>query len=638
MKLGWYINRLRSMEPAEILHRLQEKARKLQSRRHHQGWQLYPAVTQHAVLPHLAISVRSASPPQRAAIAASAEAILAGRFSALGQDWPPRAPDLLFPAELWRLDPVTGTSWPDARTYGFDIDFRHDGTRGDIKYVWEMNRLQMLPVLAAYWLQTGNGHALAAIEAAVDSWFDANPPFGGVAWASGIEVSIRAINLIVTLDLVGDRLSPTARRQVGQVLAASSFWVPRFPSRHSSANNHLVAELAAEYLLGLAQGTPQDTARQEMLRELDKQILADGTGAEQSPTYAAFTAELLLLSALAARQAGEPFPTAALRKLADFADFIAWVGPAGFGDDDEGRVLTLGAEADYAGSIAAAINGMLQRPGLPAPAGDFRSLICGHPPAPASRPTGLKTFAEGGLSLWRGGLAGRAVELRFDHGPLGYLSIAAHGHADALSLALGLDGEPVLVDPGTFAYGSGGAWRDWFRSTPAHNTLNIAGASQSQMAGAFNWSHKAKSTLLHVAPEPDWILEAEHDGYFRRYGVRHRRRLQQAGESILILDQLIGEAQQAELVFQLAANLHVALEGNVATILRDDAAVMKIAFPSGDITVASGGDRPGQGGWMSPHFGKRIPAPRLAWRGQVGEAGVVTRVRPLRTGPLRTIT
>ena len=626
MKLGWYINRLRSMEPAEVLHRLREKVRKLVSRHRHQGWKHYAAVEHRPVLPHLRAAVLSASPEQRHAIAAAGSAILAGRFAALGRDWPQRSPERLFPAELWRLDPVTGSAWPDARTYGFDIDFRHDGRRGDIKYVWEIDRLQMLPLLAACSLHSRESAALEAIEAAIASWHGANPPYGGVAWASGIEVALRAISLIVTLDLVCDKLSPVARQQAGQMLAASAFWLPRFPSRFSSANNHLVAELAGEYLLGLALGAPTDAAQQDILDELDKQILSDGTGAEQTPTYAAFTAELVLLCALAARHAGLPFPDVADQRLAAFADFIAWLVPMGFGDDDEGRVLTLGQEADYAGSVAAAINGVLQRPGLAAAPDDFRALFFGRPPAPAKRPRGLKTFAEGGLSLWRAELSGRAVELGFDHGPLGYLSIAAHGHADALSISLALDGLPVLVDPGTWLYGSGGAWRNWFRSTPAHNTLNVDGASQSQIAGAFNWSHKARTTLRHGAAEPDWVLEAEHDGYQRRYGVRHRRRLRRRGETIEITDQLLGGEREAELVFQLAPELEASIDANVVTVTRYGAALLEMVFPDAAIAIVSGGDSPGQGGWVSPRFGERVPAPRITWRGSVDAAGVTSRL------------
>jgi hypothetical protein len=625
MKLSWYVNRLRNMEPAEIAHRLVEKARKLVSKNRHQGWSGTGNPTLHPVFPSLPARVLAASPAQRQAIATAASDLLAGHYAALGRQWPARDPNALFPPQLWRLDPVTETLWPDHSTYAFDIDFRHDGSRGDVKYVWEINRLQFLPVLAAHHLLERDKASLDAIEAALSSWHQANPPYGGVGWASGIEVALRAISIILTLDILGDGLSHTFRQKAGEILSASAFWLPRFPSRFSSANNHLVAELAGEYLIALSLGHAAGKPWQQLLAELDKQILPDGSGAEQTPTYAAFTAELVLLSALAAREAGTPLPQPAGHRLAAFADFIAWLGAgAEFGDNDEGRAVTLAREADYASSVAAAIAGFLDAPSPVAAPDDFRGLVFGTPSDALPQPSGLQTFTDGGLSVWRGDLAGRQVALRFDHGSLGYLSIAAHGHADALSIALDLDGQPLLVDPGTYLYGSGGAWREWFRSTPAHNTLNLAGQSQSTMSGAFNWSHKANAHLVEQTPTPDWTLTAEHDGYERRFGARHQRQLHQDGHAITVHDRLIGTAQDAEIVFQLATGLDAERDGNVVTVSRDGVPLLRLTLPDTNLTIETGGDLPGAGGWVSPRFGVKLPAPRIAWRGRVDAAGVVS--------------
>jgi hypothetical protein len=625
MKLSWYVNRLRNMEPAEVAHRLVEKARKLVSKERHQGWSGAGNPTLHPVFPSVPARVLAASPAQRQAIATAASDLLAGHYAALGRQWPARDPNALFLPELWRLDPVTETLWPDHSAYAFDIDFRHDGSRGDVKYVWEINRLQFLPVLAAHHLLERDKASLDAIEATLVSWHAANPPYGGVGWASGIEVALRAISIILTLDILGDGLSHTFRQKAGEILSASAFWLPRFPSRFSSANNHLVAELAGEYLIALSLGHAAGKPWQQLLAELDKQILPDGSGAEQTPTYAAFTAELVLLSALAAREAGTPLPQPAGHRLAAFADFIAWLGAgAEFGDNDEGRVVTLAREADYASSVAAAIAGFLDAPSPVAAPDDFRGLVFGTPSDALPQPSGLQTFTDGGLSVWRGDLAGRQVALRFDHGPLGYLSIAAHGHADALSIALDLDGQPVLVDPGTYLYGSGGAWREWFRSTPAHNTLNFAGQSQSTMSGAFNWSHKANAHLIEQTPAPAWSLTAEHDGYERRFGARHQRQLRQDGHAITVHDRLSGTAQDAEIVFQLAVGLAAERDGNVVTVSRDGVPLLRLTLPDDHVTIDAGGDLPGAGGWVSPRFGVKLPAPRIAWRGRVTTAGVVS--------------
>lgn len=625
MKLSWYVNRLRNMEPAEIVHRLAEKARKLVSKHRHQGWSDQSNVTLHPVFPGLASRVLGASPAQRQAIAVAAGDLLAGRYAALGRQWPPRDPASLFPANLWRLDPVTQTLWPGDETYAFDIDFRHDGARGDVKYVWEINRLQFLPVMAAHHLLDDDKESLSAIEAALDAWHDANPPFGGVGWASGIEVALRAISIVLTLDMLGDRLSEAFRSRAAQILSASAFWLPRFPSRFSSANNHRVAELAGEYLLGLALGHDAGRPWQHLLVELDKQILSDGSGAEQTPTYAAFTAELVLICALAAREAGTPLPQPAAQRLAEFANFIAWLGPgAEFGDNDEGRVVTLSSERDYSFSVASAIAGFLGVPSPVAAVDDFRARVFGAPREILSQPAGFRCFPAGGLTVWQGEMAGHHVALRFDHGPLGYLSIAAHGHADALSIALDIDAQPVLVDPGTYLYGSGGPWRTWFRSTPAHNTLNLEGQSQSTMSGAFNWSHKAEARLIEARQTADWSLTAEHDGYERRFGARHQRQVRREGESILVLDRLVGTAQVAEIVFQLAIGLDAERKGNVVTARRNGVPVLRLTLPDAKVTIAAGGELPGSGGWVSPRFGVKLSAPRIAWQGRVDAAGVVS--------------
>ncbi len=638
MKLGWYLNRLRSMEPAEVAHRFAEAAKKRASRGRHEGWSRYPAPDRIVPIPGFRDRIRAAGPEHRAAIGSAAAGVFAGRFEALGRSWPERQQDDLFPAELWRLDPVTNGLWPGAETYAFDIDFRHDGTRGDIKYVWEINRLQFLVALAAEAALGDSREPILAIEAAIASWRAANPPFRGVGWASGIEVAVRAISLVLVVSIVGPQLSRGCTHQIGEILAASAFWLPRYPSKFSSANNHLVAELAGEYVLAHALGHGIRHAEARLVAETFRQILPDGAPAEQTPTYGAFTAEMILLAASIGAATGHPFPRAALDRLGAFADFITALGQPtpGYGDDDEGRVLTLGTEPDYAASVASAIAGFLGRPG-PAPRrGDVRALVFSVPDGITHRRKGLVTFPDGGLSVWHGRPNARDLRVTLDHGPLGYLSIAAHGHADALALTLSLDGQPVLVDPGTYLYGSGGAWRSWFRSTPAHNSLNIGGHSQSTISGAFNWSHKAIARLDESGSEPNPWLRMSHDGYLRRFGRRHQRTVAILAGQLAVTDQLMGGPPiEAEIVFQLAPGLAVEQAGKSVLVRRGGERLLRLDFPSDGITIAMGEDRP-DGGWVSPAFGERLPAARLSWRGPVGEGAVTTWLTPLAPSALDT--
>ncbi|MGQ2906491.1 MAG: alginate lyase family protein [Aliihoeflea sp.] len=632
MSLGWYVNRLRNMSPGEVAHRVVEKRRKLSSKGRHESWARFAQQSDDIPrIPELNEVVLQASPAVREALDRTCSALLDGRFSALGVEWPKRPADALFPVEVWRLDPVSGLSWPGADAYCFDIAYRHETRLGDVKYVWEFNRLQFLQPLAAKLALDDDADARRAIEAAIESWHRAHPPFRGLVWNSGIELALRAISLLVVSSICGSHLSPDTIRRIREILAAHAFWLARFPSRFSSANNHLIAEAAGEYLLGVAMpdlagaDTMAAKARKTLETEIEKQIFPDGVPAEQSPTYGAFSIEFALLAALAARNLGEPFGPVFEARLIAFANWLAATSFNGIApplcDDDEGRVIAMGEpEPRYPASIA---NAAMAFFGTPSPVAasepHLRDAIFGEAAAgEQSAASGLTTFPNGGYSI----VNAVRFKLVMDHGPLGYLSIAAHGHADALSVLLSIDGEPVLVDPGTYLYHSGGAWRDWFRSTRAHNTLTIAGADQSIMSGAFNWSHKANALLVEAS---DTTLHAEHDGYAKRLGATHRRHVRVTEDGLRIEDEVSGKPQPVELVYQFAPGLDILVDGATATVSKDDTPIVVFTLPDAHFDIAIGEDR-FDGGWVSPSFGAKVPAPRLSWRGK-SDKPIVTEIR-----------
>ena len=70
-------------------------------------------------------------------------------------------------------------------------------------------------------------------------------------------------------------------------------------------------------------------------------------------------------------------------------------------------------------------------------------------------------------------------------------------------------------------------------------------------------------------------------------------------------------------------------DGNTVVAARNGRPVLALQLPSESISVNAGGDAPGAGGWVSPRFGVKRPAARIAWTGEVGEAGVATVLKPL---------
>ena len=142
--------------------------------------------------------------------------------------------------------------------------------------------LQFLQPLAADAALTGNPDAIEEIEAAIGSWYEANPPFRGICWNSGIELGLRAISLLIVASLCGSRLSDATVEKIRTILH-HLIWMAHYPSRFSSANPHLIAEVAKEYLISLAMrgaafGQASGQGPEILTEEADKQFLADRAG------------------------------------------------------------------------------------------------------------------------------------------------------------------------------------------------------------------------------------------------------------------------------------------------------------------------------------------------------------------------
>ena len=134
---------------------------------------------------------------------------------------------------------------------------------------------------------------------------------------------------------------------------------------------------------------------------------------------------------------------------------------------------------------------------------------------------------------------------RWTSGPLGYLSIAAHGHADALAVTLSLDGQEVIGDPGAASYYGHPEWRQVHRGTRVHPTVTVDGENQSVSGGPFLWTGHAR-VRVHAVDLERGIFDAEHDGYRRLPSpVTHRRWVSAPPRrgTILVLDELSGSGE-----------------------------------------------------------------------------------------------
>ena len=181
---------------------------------------------------------------------AAARAILAGR-------WPlfDRIADLSAAAPDWFRDPLTGLR-SDPDQYCFQVPYRRQDLVGNVKYVWEISRLHHVTVLAAAWHLTRDDrfaeHALTHLR----SWWRDNPPLSGIHWLSGIEIGLRLLAWAWTRRLLASRPGIADAFENDPLfldqLHSHQRWLASFQSRGSSANNHLIAEMAGQYAAAVA--------------------------------------------------------------------------------------------------------------------------------------------------------------------------------------------------------------------------------------------------------------------------------------------------------------------------------------------------------------------------------------------------
>jgi hypothetical protein len=664
-RLGWYARRVARMSPAEVAWRARDQALQLAwARRQVRADQLPPAAAPPgerrftAILPPGTAAAVPAG--ARAAVLAAADRLLRGEWEVLGV----ARTDLAAPD--WFADPVTGRR-SDPGRYSFRVNHRSEGQVGNVKQVWEISRLQHLTLLATAWYLSGDPAYAERVAEQLRSWWRENPFLSGVHWTSGIEVGIRLISLAWIRRLLDD-WPPAAALFEGNGLAlAQLHWHQRFlagfRSRGSSANNHVIAEAAGQLVASCAFGWfgESERWRRQSARLLEAELVRNtfptGIGRELASEYQGFVAELGLLAAIEAGAAGHPLSDAAWQRLAATTDSCAALvderlRPPRQGDGDEGRGLLLDAPAANRWpsllALGAQVLGPLPwwPPAEPDASSTIVGALAGGPRAAGGRPAQRPSrFADAGTTILRTTPEpDQSADLpeiwcRCDGGPHGFLSIAAHAHADALSVEVRYGGVDILADPGTYCYHGDPPWRSYFRSTLAHNTVELAGQSQSGDGGPFLWLRHANGRELEVRDAGEaasW--SAEHDGYRSLdppAGHRRRVALDRRARTLVIADEIDGAGHQVRLAFHLGpeveAELVAAQDGPAVAVLRwADATTpgtARLVLPGQLAWSLHRGETDPILGWYADGLGRRRPSFTLLGTGlSAAQVTLVTRL------------
>ncbi len=353
------------------------------------------------------------------------------------------------------------------------IKYRNIHAHGDPKYTWELNRHQFI----RHWFFRSNSiDAPVAFSLLITQWVEKNPYGFGINWTSSLEVALRLISWQSALQvIVRNQLDSHVLNLLRLSVLEHSRHISNFPSLYSSANNHRVGELVGQ--LAAAAMFPEvpvlaATAAQawnKLQQAVRQQVSADGVCLEQATYYHAYVLLYMKRAIRYAEMLALPVPAelpGRINSMQKFLDattdhFGSWFE---IGDRDDGD---LNALAEWTEKLK---------------------------PVSAPAPNGFHPFPLGGYGIWKS----ENYHILFRAGTFGNPSIAAHAHADQLSVLLKFRNRDMLIDSGTYCYHTEPVWRKYFKGTAAHNTVRVDGHDQAVYAGPFLWRNAPDARLEYL--------------------------------------------------------------------------------------------------------------------------------------------
>lgn len=538
----------------------------------------------------------------------------------------------------WQRDYKTGFRWPQA--YFRSIDYNNPERPSDVKFPWEVSRLQWLIPAGQAYLLTGDERYARGVRAVLEQWISDNPYAGSVNWACTMEVALRILSwgwLFHAFKWSAAWSEANFRSRFLRAMYLHADFTERNLERSDVNGNHYTADAAGLVFAGLFFGTGKDAERWArsgwaiLADELPKQVYPDGVDFEASTAYHRLVFELFLYPALYRRRFNLAVSDLYWARLFAMARFVeAYTQPDGsaplWGDADDGRALPFGGQPinDHRyliGLLAASVTSSTElRRMFSGPRSEVLWALgpevadkLPETDTPEAEPVSV-AFAQGGCFIMRN----RRDHIFIDCGPVGLAGRGGHGHNDCLSFEAVLDGVKLVTDCGAYVYTASFEERNRFRSTAYHNTPRIDGEEINRFVRPdYLWSFRydaRPNVRTWYSDKGRTVFEGSHTGY-ARIGKEPVRTviLDHSAHSLKVQDLIVGEGvHEVEVPLHLAPNVLPEFRGDRQLLLRAGISSFLLRWkgpPGCAVTIETGR--------MSPSYGITVPIWRLVWRFQV---------------------
>lgn len=432
----------------------------------------------------------------------------------------------------------------------------------------------------------------SAFETLVSTWIRDTNDGRGDAW-DAYPISARAVNWIHAVLLFGNSLSPDVRESV----CASVFRQLSFLERRIEwhiLGNHVFRNLKALVVGGIFfEGPSARRWRTEGASKLWDQTITqvhrDGGHFERSPMYHATVLSDLLDAIHLVRAWNEVVPreveerakrmVQALRPLSRQDKSLRLLNDTAYGIAPSTRHLE---------NVAKQVLGLQ--------AGSF---------------DGAWSLPETGYYGYRD--ATRRSELIVSCREPSPPYQPGHAHCDILSYEWDIAEDAVIVDSGLHGY-DGDPYREYVRSTRAHNTVVIAGKEQSEVWATFRFARRASEARgSSTLREGRYTFEGSYRPYHDE-GSLHRRTIVVDRDDLTVSDTVEGQNEGSiESFVHFHPDFAVSMIGGEITATKGSLRMSIEPFGIDAVAVVRGQHEPKQG-WYCEEFGKAVPQDVLVMR------------------------
>lgn len=407
--------------------------------------------------------------------------------------------------------------------------------------LWNHNLhyFEFLFALAKQFEESGNTRYLDKIKEYITAWIQRNTiGCKSSAWAC-YPIALRLPNWIEIYTLLYEEMKRDSVFE--EALIKSLFEQYTYLLNHLEKHllaNHYFEDLKALIIASTFFGDEavQKKASAELLKQCEEQILNDGMHYERSPMYQKIILEDLIrveVALEAVHKANETIRQSIFKMLNAAAMLESGLDRLPLFNDCGKNVSK---------SLEALVNAAENHLGI--------------------KPEKKTCLPNGGFYAYELGKE-KEWKLVIDAGQPGPDYSPGHSHCEMMSFELFHQGKPVLVNCGTYAYQC--QQRKFFKSTKAHNTVQVTGAEQSECWSSFRMARRSR--IRDVSAEERKIVICMTD--YKKHVLK--RTISVQTDSLEIVDESNGES--------LESYLHFADKSDIPMLHVRKGGIKRLTFP-----------------------------------------------------------